>query len=72
MPMNLSTEQKSRLPTDTENNRTVTKAGSWGGGSDKLGVWDPQIHTAVYKLENNQDLYIAEGTIVNIFFLKLV
>ena len=37
------------------------------GGRAKLGVWDEQIHTTVYKQTNNKDLlYIAQGTIFNI------
>ena len=25
-----------------------------GGGGDKLGVWDQQIHTTVYKIDKEQ------------------
>ena len=34
--------------TDIENKLMVTKGGSWG--RDKLGIWDWQIYTAIYKI----------------------
>ena len=34
-------------------------------GRDKLGVWDRQIHTAIYKIGKQQEP-IAQGTIVTI------
>ena len=30
-----------------------------GGGMDKLGVWDQQIQTTIYKINNNVVLYTA-------------
>ena len=42
--MNLLTKQK-----QTPRHRKQTK-GARGG--DKLGVWDEQIHTTVYKIDN--------------------
>ena len=34
-------------------------------GSNKLGIWNQQIHTAIYKV-NSKDLCIAQRTIFNI------
>ena len=41
------------LLTDIEHKLMVTKVGGWGV-RDKLGVWDQQIHTTIYKIDNQQ------------------
>ena len=38
--------------TDVENKLMVTKGGKQGWGRDKLGDWDWQIHTTIYKIDN--------------------
>ena len=42
----------------------VTKGES--GGRDKLGVWDQQIHTTIYKIKkiNNKDLLYGTGNYI--------
>ena len=48
--MNLSTKQK-----QTHRHRKQTYGYPRGkGGRDKLGVWDEQIHTTVYKTDKQQ------------------
>jgi len=34
-------------------------------GRDKLGVWDWQIQTTKYEIDNQRSHYIAQGTIFN-------
>ena len=59
--MNLLT--KHRL-TDIENKLMVTKGER--RGRNKLGVWDQQIHTTMYKTDKTTRSYcIAQGTIFN-------
>ena len=45
--------QNRNRPTDIENKCMVTK---YNQGRDKLGVWDEQIHTAIYKIDKQQGL----------------
>ena len=45
--------QKRNRPTDIENKRMVTK---WKQGRERLGVWDEQIHTILYKTDKQQGL----------------
>ena len=47
--MNLFTKQKQ---THIENKLMITKGGR--GRRDKLGVWDEQIHTTIYKIDKQQ------------------
>ena len=48
---------KTETDTQTENKLIVTKGEKrevrWGG-RDKLGVWDEQIHTTIYKMDKQQ------------------
>ena len=44
-------QNRDRL-TDKENKRMVTKGER--GGRHKLGVWDWNIHTTIYKIDNQQ------------------
>ena len=39
----------------------------WGGGGrDRLGVWDWHVHTAVFKIDNQQKTNcIAQGILLN-------
>ena len=52
--MNLFTKRNSL--TDVENKLMVTKGE--GGAGDKLGVWDEQIHTTIYKIDKQQRLTV--------------
>ena len=45
-------QDRNRL-TDIENKLMDTK-GERGRGRDKLGVWDEQIYTTIYKIDNQQ------------------
>ena len=67
--MSLFTKQK-----QTHRHRKQTcgyQRGKWGGG-DKLGVWDQQIHTTIYKIDKQQGptvqhniLYYTEYLVTN-------
>ena len=52
----------------TETDSQTSKTNLWlpkgkrGGGRDKLGVWDQQIHTTIYKTDNQQDLLYSTGS----------
>ena len=46
--MNLFTKQKQ---TDIENKLIITKKGL---GGNKLGIWDQQIQSTIYKIDNKQ------------------
>ena len=43
----------------------VTTGERWVG-RDKLGVWDQQIHTTMYKTETTKSYGIAQETMFNI------
>ena len=45
-------QNRNRL-TDPKNKLMVTKGERWEG-RDKLGVWDWHIHTAIFKIDNEQ------------------
>ena len=49
--MNLFTKQKQ---THRLRRQTYDYQRGKVGGRDKLGVWDQQIHTTVYKIDNQQ------------------
>ena len=52
--MNLFTKQKQTL---RHRKQTYGYPKGWGqGGRDKLGVWDQQIQTTVYKIGKQQGL----------------
>ena len=51
-------QNRNRL-TGIENKLMVTKGER--GGRDKLGVWDLQIHTIIYKIGKQQDLLYSSG-----------
>ena len=39
------------------------------GGWDSQGVWDGQVRTAIFKMDNPQGpTYIAQGTLFNVMF----
>ena len=42
------------LRTDIKNKLWLPKEKAGGKGGDKLGVWDEQIHTTIYKTDNQQ------------------
>ena len=54
--------------TDLENRLSV--AGGRAVGSGSLRVWDGQVHTAVFKMDNQQypTVYIAHGTLPNVMW----
>lgn len=33
-------------------------------GEDKLGIWDQQIHTTIYKIHEQPDLLYSTGTYI--------
>ena len=45
-------QNRNRL-TDLENELMVTR-GKWGARRDGLGVWDWHVHTAIFKMDNQQ------------------
>ena len=51
--MSLFTKQKQ---THRYRKQTYDYQRGKGKGRDKLGVWDQQIHTTVYTINNNKDL----------------
>ena len=58
--MNLFTKQN-RL---TDRKQTIVTKGEKGSSGDKLGVWDQQIQTPIYKTDKQQDP--TEGAIFNL------
>ena len=37
------------------------------GGRDSQGVWDGHVHSAIFKMDNQQGpTYIAQGTLLNV------
>ena len=59
--MNLFTKQKQ---THRLREGTYDYQGWRVGGRDRLGVWDWQVYTAVFKVDNQQGL-LAQGTLLN-------
>ena len=51
--------QNINIPTDIEDKLMVIKGETVGGGTDKLWVWDQHIHSAVYRINTNDLLYIT-------------
>ena len=35
-------------------------------GRDSWGVWDGHVHTAIFKMDNQQGPTIAQGTLLNV------
>ena len=61
--MNLFTKEKQTL-----RHRKQTYGYQRGkAGRDKLGIWDLQIYTTIYKIKKTSTHCIAQGTILNIF-----
>ena len=50
--MNLFTKQKQ---THRYRKQTYGYQRGMGGGRDKLGVWDQQIHTTIYEIDKQQE-----------------
>ena len=64
--VNLFTKQE-----ETHRHRKQTygyQTGKRGKGRDRLGGWDQQLHTTIYKIDNRQDYYIAQATKLNILY----
>ena len=57
--MSISTKQK-----QTHRHREQTCGYQGGGGRDKLGVWDQQIQTTTYKIDNNKVLLYSTGNYI--------
>ena len=62
---NLGNNNNKKLLTDLENKLTVTKGERWG--RDKLGVWDSQIHSPIYKIDNQQGPAVYHRELYSIF-----
>ena len=62
--MNLFTKQK-----QTHRHRKQTYGYQWGkmGGGDKLGVWDQQIHTTIYKIDKQEGPTVQHRELYSIF-----
>ena len=60
--MNLFTKQK-----QTHKHRKQTDGYQRGRGVDKLGVWDEQIHTTIYKIDNQQGPTVQHRELYSIF-----
>ena len=44
----------------------------WGQERDSQGVWDQDVHFAVFKIDNQQWIYcIAKGTMLNILLWNI-
>ena len=35
---------------------------------DSQGIWDEHVHSVVFKMDNQQDLLIAHGTLLNVLW----
>ena len=55
--MNLFKKQK----TDSQRKQIYGYQRGKGGERDKLGVWDEHIHTAIYKIDKQQDILYGTG-----------
>ena len=51
----INLEHRKRL-TDLENELRVAGGGKDAGGRDGQGVWDGHVHTAIFKMDNHNDL----------------
>ena len=61
--MNLSTKQKQ---THRHREQLMVTKEERGLGRDKLGVWDQQVQTTIYKIDKTTRSYcIEQGTIFN-------
>ena len=66
--MNLFTKQKQ---THRHRKQTYGYQVGKGGGRDKLGVWDQQIHTTIYKVDKQQGPTVQYRELYSISYNKL-
>ena len=65
--MNLFTKQKD---SQTQKTNLWLPKGKGGGGGDKLGVWDQQVQTTIYKIDKQHSPTVQHRELYSVFCKK--